>query len=80
MIAEAINSPKGRTAMNLRIAEQYINNFGEIVQNADTEILPVDLAQLKAGVGVIAPALQGKTKGSNIEKIIAPPEKKRSQK
>ncbi len=70
MIAEAIKTPKGKTAMNLRIAEQYIQQFGEIVQNADTEILPVDLAQLKAGIGVIAPALQGKKGGKKINEIL----------
>lgn len=70
MIADAIKSPKGKTAMNLRIAEQYIQQFGEIIQYADTEILPVDIAQLKAGIGVIAPALQGKKGAKKIDEIL----------
>jgi regulator of protease activity HflC (stomatin/prohibitin superfamily) len=70
LIADAIKSPKGRTAMNLRIAEQYVSQFGEIVETANTEILPVDLAQLKAGLGVIAPALQGKKGGKQIDELL----------
>ena len=75
LIAEAIKSPKGRTAMNLRIAEQYVSQFGEIIETANTEILPVDLAQLKAGIGVIAPALQGRKGSKQVEEILGTPRK-----
>ncbi|MBN1647278.1 MAG: paraslipin [Spirochaetales bacterium] len=79
LIADAIKSPKGRTAMNLRIAEQYITQFGDIIEQANTEILPVDLAQLKAGIGVIAPALQGRKGGKSIDDLLGGKKDARSE-
>lgn len=73
LIAEALKSPKGKTAMNLRVAEQYITQFGEIIEHADIEILPLDIAQLKSSIGVIAPALQGKDKNKGLGAVIKKP-------
>lgn len=49
-IANAINdSPNGREAVNLRLAEQYINEFGKLAKENNTMIIPADLANI-AGV------------------------------
>ena len=46
-IAEAISGTKGGVeAMNLKIAEQYITEFGKIAKTGNTMILPTDLANI----------------------------------
>ncbi len=66
-IAEAMQSPHGKTAMSLRIAEQYIEQFGEIMRTADTEILPFDMAQIKGLAEVVGPALRsGSGQGGSV--------------
>jgi len=48
LVAEALQRPKGKTAMSLRIAEQFIGQFGSIVESASTSILPLEVAQIKS--------------------------------
>ena len=48
MIAGAIQTAKGREAMNLRIAEQFIARFGEILDSAETAVLPAEVAQIRS--------------------------------
>jgi regulator of protease activity HflC (stomatin/prohibitin superfamily) len=47
-IAKAINQPKGQEAVSLRIAEQFIQEFGRIIERADTSVLPFDMANLRS--------------------------------
>lgn len=47
-IADAIRTPGGDKATRFRIAEQFISQFGNIVENAETTVLPFDLAQFKS--------------------------------
>lgn len=46
-IAEAIRQPGGQAAMSLRVAEQYVNQLGEILEAASTSILPPEVAGIK---------------------------------
>ena len=48
-IAKAINEPGGITAVNLRVAEQYLNEFGKLAKANNTMIIPADLADI-AGI------------------------------
>jgi regulator of protease activity HflC (stomatin/prohibitin superfamily) len=43
-IADAIQSPGGHDAVNLRVAEQYITQFGNIAKTTNTVVLPANLA------------------------------------
>ncbi len=43
-IAEAIQSPGGQDAVNLRVAEQYITQLGNIAKTTNTVVLPANLA------------------------------------
>ncbi len=52
-IANSINAEGGRDAVNLRIAEQYLGEFGKIAQTSNTLILPSDLSDIS---GIIATA------------------------
>ncbi|AQQ08795.1 Modulator of FtsH protease HflC [Sedimentisphaera cyanobacteriorum] len=46
MISTAINEPGGADAVNLRIAEQYIGEFGRLAKTNNTMIIPSDLADI----------------------------------
>ncbi len=54
-VAESIQMSGGFEAVQLRVAEQYIEQFGGIAKNADTVILPANVADV---AGMIATALQ----------------------
>ena len=45
-IALSINEKGGGDAVNLRIAEQYINEFGNLAKENNTMIIPTDLADM----------------------------------
>ncbi|MBN1524692.1 MAG: paraslipin [Spirochaetales bacterium] len=46
-IAAAIAMPKGKDAVSMRIAEQFIEEFGKIIQSATIHVLPQDIANIK---------------------------------
>jgi regulator of protease activity HflC (stomatin/prohibitin superfamily) len=58
IIAEALRQPKGKNAMSLRLAEQYINQFGHILEETDTSVLPIEAAQLKSIIEAAGPVFQ----------------------
>ncbi|HRZ39557.1 MAG TPA: stomatin-like protein [Candidatus Omnitrophota bacterium] len=68
-IANAINQPGGREAVNLRIAEEYLQQFGKLASKNNTMIIPSNLSDI---AGVVATAKKvldeasGKMKGENI--------------
>ena len=45
-IAKAVNTDGGRESMNLRLAEQYITEFGKLAKDSNTMILPTDVANI----------------------------------
>jgi regulator of protease activity HflC (stomatin/prohibitin superfamily) len=45
-VAEASQMAGGAEAIQLRVAEQYIGEFGKVINNADTIILPSNLADI----------------------------------
>lgn len=53
-IAKAINEKGGYDAVNLRVAEQYINEFGNLAKTNNSMIIPTDLADI---AGVIKTAM-----------------------
>jgi regulator of protease activity HflC (stomatin/prohibitin superfamily) len=58
-IAAAINEKGGADAVNLRIAEQYLGEFGKLAKTNNTMIIPSDLADIagiiKTATSVIKP-------------------------
>jgi regulator of protease activity HflC (stomatin/prohibitin superfamily) len=59
-IAEAIQQPGGSDAVNLRVAEQYIGEFGRLAKEGNTLIIPSNLSDL-GGVVAAATSLIKKT-------------------
>ena len=51
MIAEAIQAPGGVEAVNLRVAEQYIKEFGNLAKETNTVIIPSNLSDV---AGIVA--------------------------
>jgi regulator of protease activity HflC (stomatin/prohibitin superfamily) len=47
-IAQSIQRPKGKDAMSLRVTEQFIGQFGKILENAETSVLPFEVAQIRS--------------------------------
>jgi regulator of protease activity HflC (stomatin/prohibitin superfamily) len=45
-VAEATRAPGGAEAIQLRVAEHYIGEFGKVIANADTIILPSNVADV----------------------------------
>lgn len=54
-IAKSINAEGGTDAVNLRIAEQYIGEFGNLAKENNTMIIPANLSDV---AGVVATAKQ----------------------
>jgi regulator of protease activity HflC (stomatin/prohibitin superfamily) len=48
-VAEAINSPGGLSSVNMQLAQQYLQQFGNLAKQNNTMIIPTDLANV-AGV------------------------------
>jgi regulator of protease activity HflC (stomatin/prohibitin superfamily) len=53
-VAEAINAPGGFEAVQLRVAENYLMQFGELARTNNTLILPANLSDI---AGMVATAL-----------------------
>jgi regulator of protease activity HflC (stomatin/prohibitin superfamily) len=47
-IAQAVERPGGMNAVNLKVAEQYVQAFGEIAKQGNTLIVPANLADLSS--------------------------------
>jgi len=59
-IAEAIEQPGGKDAVNLRVAEQYIGEFGKLAKEANTLVIPSNLSEI-GGMVAAATSLIKKT-------------------
>jgi regulator of protease activity HflC (stomatin/prohibitin superfamily) len=55
MIADAIEAPGGLSAVNLRVAEHYINAFAHLARTNNTLIMPANVADM---AGLIAVAMK----------------------
>jgi regulator of protease activity HflC (stomatin/prohibitin superfamily) len=51
-VAEAITLPGGAEAVQLRVAEQYIGQFGELAKKSNTIVLPANVADVGAMIAL----------------------------
>jgi regulator of protease activity HflC (stomatin/prohibitin superfamily) len=61
-IAEAIQSPGGSDAVNLRIAEQYIKEFGNLAKKNNTVIIPSNLSDIAGMVTSVSSLIKSSDK------------------
>jgi regulator of protease activity HflC (stomatin/prohibitin superfamily) len=57
-IAESIRDPGGRDAVNLRVAEQYIKEFGNLAKENNTVIIPSNLGDIAGMVAAVSSLLK----------------------
>lgn len=57
-IAESINAPGGKEAVSLRVAEQYVREFGNLARTNNTLILPANLSDIGGAVAGLTKLLE----------------------
>lgn len=57
-VAEAIKTPGGYEAVQLRVAEQYVNKFGELAKQGNTFVVPANLADVASIIGTAMSAIK----------------------
>jgi regulator of protease activity HflC (stomatin/prohibitin superfamily) len=57
-IAESIKAPGGEEAVNLRVAEQYIKEFGKLAKENNTVIIPSNLGDIAGMVASVTSLLK----------------------
>jgi regulator of protease activity HflC (stomatin/prohibitin superfamily) len=60
-VAESINATGGFEAVQLRVAEQYINEFGKLAKSANTLVVPSNLSDVGAMIGLAMSAIRPKS-------------------
>src|SRR4026209_2913253 len=51
-VADAIQDPGGAQAVQLRVAEQYITQFGQLAKESNTLVIPANAADVASMIGV----------------------------
>ena len=62
-IAGAINERGGMEAVNLRVAEQYVEQFGKLAKETNTLILPQEVGNIGGFVATVTSAMQAVNNG-----------------
>lgn len=57
-VAEAINTEGGKDAVGLRVAEQYVREFGKLAKTNNTMILPAELSNIGSAVAAITKTME----------------------
>lgn len=63
-VGVAVSSQGGAEAMQLRIAEQYVSEFGNLARTANTLVVPANLSDLSSMMALATNIAKGKTVGS----------------
>jgi regulator of protease activity HflC (stomatin/prohibitin superfamily) len=63
LIAQAINTPGGKDAVSLRVAEQYVTEFGRLAQHTNTMIIPSNLGDIGGMVASLGTLLERTRQG-----------------
>ena len=63
-VAEAVNQRGGAEAMQLRIAEQYVEEFGNLAKSSNTLVVPANLTDLSAMMSLATNIAKGPTVGN----------------
>jgi regulator of protease activity HflC (stomatin/prohibitin superfamily) len=61
-VSDAIRQPGGFEATQLRVAEQYVREFGSLARETNTVILPANIADIAAMVTTAMRVLQAEKK------------------
>jgi regulator of protease activity HflC (stomatin/prohibitin superfamily) len=73
-VAGAISSPGGPEAVQLRVAEQYVTEFGKLAKTNNTVILPANLSDVGSMIALATSVLRaGKDGHEPIRNTVVPP-------
>ncbi|MDC7222685.1 MAG: paraslipin [Spirochaetales bacterium] len=59
LIAQALSQPNGDKAKKIRIINKYTRQLGEILDTAETQVIPLEAAQVKSLLQTVIPAVKG---------------------
>jgi regulator of protease activity HflC (stomatin/prohibitin superfamily) len=65
LIAAALNADGGEMAANLRVAEQYVKEFGNLAKESNTMLIPSNMGDM-AGMVATAMSILGQTKNASV--------------
>jgi regulator of protease activity HflC (stomatin/prohibitin superfamily) len=65
-VAQALQAEGGEGAMQLRIAEQYIAQFGNLAREGNTFVVPANLSDIGSIIAMATGMLKTQTKGSRL--------------
>lgn len=67
LVATAVNEPGGNAAMQLRIAEDYVAQFGNLAKEANTLVIPANLSDISSMISLATSILkQGENKPPSV--------------
>ena len=62
-VASALSTPGGDQAMRLRVAEQYVNEFGKLAKAGNTLVLPANLSDVGSMIALATNIVKGGAAG-----------------
>src|SRR5512138_2560891 len=72
-VAEAIGHPGGIEAVQLRVAEQYVAEFGKLARATNTVILPATLSDVGSMIALATNVLRAGKDGEPVRNTVIPP-------
>jgi regulator of protease activity HflC (stomatin/prohibitin superfamily) len=74
-VAEAIEAPGGMEAVQLRVAEQYIEQFGQLAKTSNSLVIPANLADVASLIAAAMSVIQssGGSRGPSRPPVPPPP-------
>jgi len=68
-VAESINAPGGSEAMSLKIAEQYVQEFGNLAKTNNTMIIPSNLSDVSSFVATASSILKQASENNSANRL-----------
>jgi len=65
VVAEALDSEGGDKAMQLRVAENYLERFGNLAKEGNTLIVPANLSDITSMISAATTVLAHTSRGGN---------------
>ncbi len=72
-VAESIAAPGGVEAVQLRVAEQYVEQFGNLAKSATTLVLPANLSDVGSMIALATSVLRGTPSPAPLPTAARPP-------
>ncbi len=69
MVGQSLEVQGGRLAMELRIAEQYLPEFGRIAQTANTIVIPANLSDVAGVIAMAKGIFKPSTNGGSVSAV-----------